>query len=321
MSLFFTYASLLLGVFLWHPASAEVSPDRAARLRQMRDQTLVWAFLAEDGGLATNHLNDQGDMVERAGFLCLFGMVERCQDVRTAQAPDGRFYRARQYIGVSRVDAFSRDHFNGVMAYYIATKDEDSARRYLGYLETHRFRLCEKSSDNRCIMTPETWGIIGRVWRHNGWSASPRLTRKMKWGMRVDGAGIVVGSFSPLGFESVLPAWTGILRRKLDSVNDWVRLAMKIAVRRQPENAFVRFARDGATDEVADLTLNACNGVRGRGDYDFIWNRRLFRKHGRLYVDSGAGREKPVEDASDGWDCILMAQMLLSPENTVSPVE
>jgi hypothetical protein len=293
------------------PAGA-LSYDRAERLREMRDRTLVWAFRAEDGGVATNDLNDQGDMLERAGLLCLFGMPERCEDVRNAQAADGRFYRARQYIGISRLDAFSRDHFNGVMAYYMATRDRDSAERYLHYLETHDFKLCERASDNRCVMMPDTWGILGRVWRANGWGAPARIERKMKWGMRVDGIGIVLGSFSPLGFESVLPAWTAILRQKLQTENGWVRLAMGIASKRQPNNAFVRYAREGATDRVADLTLEACSGNQGRGEYDFIWNRRMFREEGRLFVDSGPTRKKSVEDASDGWDCIIMAQMLLS---------
>lgn len=293
------------------PSAFALTGDRAARLREMRDRTLKWAFRAEDGGVATNDRNDQGDMLERAGYLCLFGMIERCEDVKNSQAPDGRFYRARQYIGVTRVDAFSRDHFNGVMAYYMATRDRDSAERYLHWLETSKFKLCEKASDNRCEMRPDTWGIMGRVWKANGWPVSARISRKMKWGMRSDGIGILVGSFSRPGFEAVLPAWTAILRKKLYAENGWVRLAMKIAGKRQPLNAFVIYAREGASDRVADLTLDACNGIQGRGEYDFIWNRRLFRDGNRIYADSGPTRRKPVEDASDGWDCILMAQLLL----------
>jgi hypothetical protein len=311
VSLFGKVTSGLLFFLVTCSDSRALTPDRVEKLRNMRAQTLTWAFRAQDGGVATNHLNDQGDMLERAGFLCLFGMRERCEDVRNSQAPDGRFYRARQYIGVSHVNAFSRDHFNGVMAYYIATRDRDSADRYLSYLENHQFKLCEKATDDRCDMKPDTWGILGRVYRANGWSTHRRLARKMRWGMRMDGVGIVAGSFSSLGFESVLPAWTAILRKELNAENAWVRLAMRIAVRRQPLNAFVRYGLEGATDRVAELTLAACNGVRGRGDYDFIWNRRLFRENGVLYVDSGTQRKNQAEDASDGWDCIIMAQMLL----------
>ena len=59
---FLPWWSAMIGVILFHTVSWAVSPDRADLLRRMRDQTLEWAFRAEDGGVATNHLNDQGDM-------------------------------------------------------------------------------------------------------------------------------------------------------------------------------------------------------------------------------------------------------------------
>jgi hypothetical protein len=108
---------LLMNVFLF-PASAEpIRLETKQKLLELQTVISQWAPMHEPTGtMAQSKIGDQGDIIQRAGLLCLYGDLKRCEDVRKSQSDDGMFWRAPVEMNRTTENSFSRDHFNGVMA-------------------------------------------------------------------------------------------------------------------------------------------------------------------------------------------------------------
>lgn len=148
-----------------------------------------------------------------SGPYCLFGDTDRCEDVRAAQdSATGAWYRnafQRRFPQSEKGQPlFSRDEVLGVMAYLVKTKDTSAAEKWLRFLVSNprkRSFILEKikidhevvdfcppdgpvTADDRCEMRPDTWALMGRVYRYIGMSdermkeiSAPLYRKMMGW--------------------------------------------------------------------------------------------------------------------------------------------
>ena len=288
----------------------ELSAAKIAAVKELKNQISHWAF-RYNGQMAQNPEGNQDDILERAGLLCMIGISKHCEEVALAQGQDGRFWRAQRYVDSGTENSFSRDHLNGVFAYLIGTKDQNVANNFEKYLKSHQWRLCEKASDNRCRIFFNNYGMMREVWKYIGLKPS----RKMHFASIVDDPSYPLEAmFSRSGFESVLPVFTVLLRRAMNKVTPHIILSARLAHKKQPLNALVKFADEGISVGLADLLLEACPSTPGPGPHDFIWNRELRRnEQGSIVVVRDWGEEQAprTHAISDGWDCLLVSEFFL----------
>lgn len=302
----------LLCLLLTIPAHATpLSPETKAKLEKLRASVETWAPMCE-GAMALDRKCYQFDMIEYAGYRCATGDVERCQDIRDAQDVDGRFWRAKRLIRKTAGDSFSRDMFMGLMFYYGKTKDVESLKRWMAYLETHHYKMCDDADDNRCSLEPGNWGMLGFLYEHLGLPQN----LKMKLGRQeLPGETVITAMTAPKGFELVLVADNLYFLRSIGVHAGWMDRAAKIAYQRQPNNPMFKYLVEGSTEEFASLITDACPAEPSKLGDDIFWQRRLERNdQGELVVmrNWGPGETNiPVKDMADGQDCLVVLNLAI----------
>ncbi len=257
-------------------AFAQISAEKMDQLRAKRELARSWAPLCADGTQSHGHC-PFGDMAIFSGMLCLSGETERCNGVKHAQGPDGRWWRSPELVGNdNEVNTFSRDQAKGALAYLVATKDVAAALSWQGYLEAHDKKMCPTTTDNRCTITSGTGQLFGAVWEYLGLKPA-RWMKKSLWYSNVYDQ--FEAKFQPTGFPmhlNALNAWIRleIERRggpKADSVDQKV---LKILVQREPTNPYFLLLRNGPTEEVANLILEKCPDQKPKDELlDWSWQR------------------------------------------------
>jgi hypothetical protein len=268
-------------------------------LREKRDTIRTWAPFCEDG-TQSHGLCPFGDMTIFSGISCLSGETERCNDVKNAQGPDGRWWRSPQLVGNdNEINTFSRDQAKGALSYLIATKDVGAALRWQAYLESHNKRMCPKSKDNRCVITLGTSQLFGAVWEYLGLTPAKWMNRG-KWLTHIYDPieALIQSSDFPMHLTA-LNAWmrVEIERRGGPATEKVARKSVKIIARREPGNPFYKLLRDGPTAEVANIILSKCPDTRPLPIHlDWAWQRSQKQKN----------NEQPVWLHASGHDCIFI---------------
>ncbi len=292
--------------------AAPLSADTRAKLESIRASIETWAPMV-DGAIALNRTGYQGDIIEYAGYRCIGGDTERCNDIRRGQDADGRWWRAPKLIHQETGDSFSRDMFMGLMYYFTKTRDTVALDRWLNYLKSHGNKMCDDASDNRCTLMPSTWGLLGHTLQYLGY----KPTLKMKLGAQILPAEMLISAATaPKGFELVLLADNLFFLRSLGYNATWMQKVAKIALKRQPENPLFQYLVNGPTEQLGQLLLEACPAEPSEKGDDVFWQRELARNdQGQLIIirdDWGADNSRiPVRRMVNGHDCIIAMNFLL----------
>lgn len=266
-----------------------------SQLQTKRETIRQWAPLCEDG--TQNHGECPFfDMTIFSGLACLSGEKDRCEDVRRAQGPDGRWWRAPGFVGQEdQIDSFSRDQARGALAYLVATKDVEAAKRWQAYIDRNDTRMCGKASNNRCKITNGISWLFAATWDYLG---IPRA----KW----MGKGRWIANFyeqiealtQPKDYPMHLNASYAWIRREIErrggpKVNKEDQKVLKILLKRQPNNPYFKLLREGPTDEVAKLILQKCPDKKPvvEGRLDWAWQR---------------GEDSKAWERASGHECIYI---------------
>lgn len=255
---------------------------------------------------------DDGDMLLFSGLLCASGDDEGCNQVRSSQGSDGRWWRSPRRISgnLGAENSFSRDMSLGALLYLAKTSDRAAAQRWLGWINNNRpclatnphgdciargaQRFCTDDKDGRCTLTPSSWALIGRVWDALGLP----ITQAMRSAMAVDRDVLKQSArTAPVGFELHLAAVDVFLKQTLGMDRHHYAEAITTIVGRQPDNPFFQFLAHGASDKLWDLVSALCP-QRGRE-----------RPHGHQWAWERRTEDRAWEE-SMGWDCLFMADLL-----------
>lgn len=331
---------ILFSCFSMSASASPITADTKTKLLELQKSIRTWAPMHEPTqSMAQSKRGDQGDILQRAGLLCLYGDLSRCSDVSRSQSEDGMFWRAPVEVNRTTEDSFSRDHFNGVMAYFVATTlypeitsqhsgDIDRLEKYTQFIQKNK-KLCTDATDNRCNLMVGGWSMLGRIRNRMGLSTTPR----MQWTKLFTVPSLFMGTYlTPRNYQMSLPAYEMLVYQKMGFWNQKLESLATHLKNRAPLNPMLRFPAEGQSEEIAKLTLEACPkvklipaGLENLKDadnvlYDFIWNGDLFRepKTGKLSIEKKLEerpeiKSLPTETLADGWDCLLMIQMLLDP--------
>lgn len=292
-------------VELINPSSLNISGETLLALQNKRDLIRKWAAICPDGTQSHGEC-PFGDMTIFAGMGCLSGEKDRCEDVRKAQGPDGRWWRSPGLVGDdTQQDTFSRDQARGALAYLVATKDVEAAKRWQAYLESNNLKMCNvaNTTNNRCTITPGSSRLFRAVWLYLGLKPAKWMKKTQWWAPIYDP---IEAMLQPDNFPmhlSALYSWIRIeIERRGGPATDKVdKKVIKIITRREPGNPYFKMLRDGPTQEVADLILQKCPDVKPAAEHtDWAWQRsQKLKKVQTEYV---------WEHAS-GHDCIFIINM------------
>ncbi len=269
---------LVLGMMMIPSLSAfaQISAEKMDQLKTKRDLARTWAPLCADG-TQSHGMCPFGDMTIFSGLLCLSGETERCNDVKHAQGPDGKWWRSPELVGNEvEKDSFSRDQSLGALSYLVATKDVEAALRWQSYIESHNNKMCTDASDNRCTITPGASQLFGAVWEYLGLKPA-RWMNRGKWYMNVYSQ--IEASVQPKDFPMHLNAASAWIRLEVERrggprAESYDQKVLKILVKREPTNPYFLLLRNGPTEEVANLILEKCPDQKPKDALlDWSWQR------------------------------------------------
>jgi hypothetical protein len=279
-----------------------ISPETLLALQTKRDIIRQWAPLCPDG--TQNHGECPfRDMAIFSGMACLAGETARCDDVRKSQGPDGRWWRSPGLVGDdTKTETFSRDQSKGVLAYLVATKDVEAAKRWQAYIESNNGKMCnvKKTKDNRCTITQGSSRLFGAVWGYLGLKPAKWMNRGAFIAKFYDPIQAMVQADNFPMHLSAASAWIrleierrgGPIREKVD------KKVLKILVRREPKNPYFVMLKNGPTNEVAEMILNKCPDTKPDAiGLDWSWQRSQKLKKGQTEY---------VWQHASGHDCIYI---------------
>ena len=317
--------------------AAEIQ-DRISKLTARREVIKNWATTCKDfpnpgrsylNGITENRDGTcyQWDMNQRAGMGCIAATLAgdadtvsaRCRDVITAQTPDGRWFRGASRIQAEKdkcdshnpdcpeLNAFSRDALMGMVGYWTATRlqgnpNRSSAVKWLEWVNAHRGMMCDRADDNRCQIMPDTWSLLGQVWRVLG------LTPNTEMKNNADIYGLVLPVANPpIGFELALLVDGVFVRRLWNQFDSDPRIAAtekKIldqaaqkAYQLQPLNPYFDFIANGVSDPMIDRLLTYCPVIGPQVNVtDWAWQRDTTKR---------------AWEISMGHDCIFLMNLVI----------
>lgn len=288
-----------------NPSSFNISSETILALQNKRDLIRKWAAVCADGTQSHGEC-PFGDMTIFSGMGCLAGEKERCEDVRKAQGPDGRWWRSPGLVGDdSKPDTFSRDQARGALAYLVATKDVEAAKKWQAYIESNNGKMCNiaNKTNNRCTITPGSSRLFRAVWLYLGLTPAKWMKKTQWWAPIYDP---IQAMLQPDNFPmhlSALYSWVRLeIERRGGPETDRVdKKVIKIITRREPGNPYFKMLRDGPTQEVADLILQKCPDVKPAAERtDWAWQRSHKLKKGETEY---------VWEHASGHDCIFIINM------------
>lgn len=252
------------------------------------------------------------DMALFGGLVCLAGRDEGCELVRKSQGRDGRFWRSPDRVDNHQLkdgSPFSGDAFNGVVAYFATTKDNDAGTRFTNYLKyvsankqkfhkTTVYKSCTQDDALQCVLGGAEWHWLNLLAEKYGVATlvptdvrDARGTFGFSEDMMVWQAALV-----PAGYRLHLTAIQVALSRAIRGDSETLRRAAATLAARQPANPFHLYLHLGA-DMLAQANLPTyCDRSRTQKEYtDWAWQRPTTEK---------------AWLRSMRWDCFFMHQML-----------
>jgi hypothetical protein len=213
---------------------------------------------------------DGGDDCLWLGLLTSVGCAPAATALRQCQAgpnepKPGMFYRnpiRRSNDNEGHGNFFSRDMGMGVLCalgsrYWDHITAYPIARAWQLWIEKSRICLVKKpkwlgggcavrgpyqlAPDDRSIVTPAFWALIGRVWRENGWPTSSEMERND--GMDGDWS-IIEAENCDLGYQLHLHAIESWLKLIMDQSREYQEKMARICYQRMPENRFYKLLMD-----------------------------------------------------------------------------
>ena len=216
-------------------------------------------------------------------------------------------------------NAFSRDSLNGLIGYWIATKDSDSATNWLAWVRQHSGKMCDVAVDNRCFIMGGNWGQLDQVWKLLGLAPTSEMSSNDLTYMEELSVSNV-----PIGFElelKVTEVWylrilnqfssdraAGDLQKKI--LNDTAKKAYNL----QPLNPYFDFIANGVTSPMIDRLLSYCPANRP------AYDNMIYGDTPEPYQNQGKAADwtwqrntdYQVWNMSMGHDCIFLINAILA---------
>lgn len=243
-------------------------------------------------GIGIWQAGNDGDVMVYAGMLALSGEEIGISTCKRSQGPDGKIWRSPARIGVDVVDSNSRDQMLGFMAYLVASKDVEAAKKFQQYLENNKWKLGNDATDNRETLTPTMYGLMGYVWKF--------LKLPINWRMRLCmGPVYYVGqfissTFSPVSYQTELVGDCLLIMHKIGINNVLNKVIANALIKRDPENAFYQYLV-GNLDKAIDLALEQMPDKCP--DSAYIWSFEAPTSEGQYVY-------------SMGWDYIFLMNLI-----------
>jgi len=220
---------------------------------------------------------DNGDDCLWVGLLASTGKLSALIGLGNCQAQAdeprcGMFYRSparRETDNKGYEHFFSRDMALGVLLAFVRDPAYfyDHACRWLAYIDGNRPCKVRKPKwlgggclirseiyryspdDDRSLITPTMWALMGRVWANNGWSKNAQ----MKAFEGADGdVSIIEADQSPLGYQLHLKAVQAYLKFRLNQSREYAQRVSDICFERQPDNLFYEYLAKGNSEALKD---------------------------------------------------------------------
>jgi len=284
----------------------------------MREKNVDFAVLGDS----------DGDACLFNGLLSTVGVPLGVRAILSSQGQPGEpkpgmFYRSPRRRACDNVGFgphyFSRDMALGVLCAYstsklsAAIKAEFSRSKdeWLRWINNNRECLKKKpkwlgggcwlrgpyryAPDDRSLITPTMWAMMGRVWDHNGWSHHKEMKR---WDMSDGDMSIIAAENNDLGYEVHLVAVQAYIKYLIDQSKSYSVRVGEILHDRIPENLFYEFlAKRKITDGMIDRFLEMKPQAGQKWGNSWLWEK------------SEVTQERI--DKSCGWDFVFMGKLIL----------
>lgn len=267
--------------------------------------------------------NDDGDMTLFNGLLASTGYLPSLDAVYQSQgqsgAFDGMFFRSpyrRLTENKGHPAYFSGDMALGVLLvlssrYGSEYQKTAAARKWMTWINANRECKVKKpwgggclvrglyryAPDDRSLINPNMWALMGRVWSANNWDKHSQ----MKTFEGSDGDYVILeAQQTPLGYRLHLKAIQSYIKLILNQSREYQEKLAKICYSRAPSNLFFKYlATKDVTDSDVQLFLNWApskeaaikghcwtweqedieNGILNSCGWDFVFLGRLYLKH------------------------------------------
>lgn len=241
---------------------------------------------------------------------------------QAGEAKPGMFYRSprrRECDNHGFGAYFSRDMALGVLCAYSKPNQSKALRnefmmskgKWLHWIDHNRACLAKKpkwlgggclirgpyryAPDDRSLITPAMWAMMGRVWDFQGW---PRHAQMKKWDKADGDMSIAQVENSELGYQVHLAAVQAYIKFLIDQSREYSMRVGQIAHERLPENLFYEFlAKRTITDGMIDRYLEM------KPPFDQKWGSSW------LWEKSEVTGERIAK--SCGWDFVFMGKLIL----------
>lgn len=309
--------------------------SRVTKLREIRsyiDSLLIKSptMLQDERQFAVLGLSD-GDACLFNGLLGTVGVPLGIYAVLDSQGlvgpRAGMFYRspkrrATDNQGFSTY--FSRDMALGVLCAYstprlsatLKIEFSRSKDNWINWINNNRDCLVKKpkwfgggclvrgpyryAPDDRSLITPTMWAMMGRVWDHNGWNRHSEMNR---WDKSDGDPSIVAAENNDLGYEAHLVAVQAYIKYLIDQSRSYSVRVGEILHDRIPENLFYEFlAKRKITDDMLDRYLEMRPSVDKVGGNSWLWEKENITQE-RI-------------DKSCGWDFVFMGKLIMRYANS-----
>ena len=153
--------------------------------------------------------------------------------------------------------------------------------------------------DDRSLITPAMWAMMGRVWDHRGW----KRHKEMKLWDKSDGdASIIAAENNDLGYQCHLIAVQAYIKFLINQSRSYSVRVGEILHDRLPENLFYEFlAKRKITDNMIERYLGMAPDTDKVGGHSWLWEK------------SDITQERISK--SCGWDFVFMGKIILRHAN------
>ncbi len=287
---------------------------------------------------------DDGDATLFNGLLCASGDQRGCNAVKNAQTADGKFWRSPRRAETNNLGkgdsvkqelSFSPDQDLGVLLYVVSTGDKGALQRWLNWLENNRPpaafglkglpRYCIHAN---CTLRPIDRDMLNEVANFYGldnregiahyYARASQLSLGFidillgKYGANYLGRRTTdkISSHAALedsGFPLHLNAVRTLILRKLGNKDAGLDTAVAHLTRREANNPFFQYLKQGATQAVADQVIQYCpsygqplDDPNNRDQY--TWEQGKSSQWSKPFKKDGKVRGMI-------WDCIMMKNL------------
>ena len=165
--------------------------------------------------------------------------------IKASVDDEGKPWRSPEHRKAQQeVNAFSRDHYTGLLLYAVATKDKRLIASVYDYARARDFKLCPKDTDDRCFLTPNMLALTSDVFGYLGISKGSELT----FNRRIDELVLNESAKKAEGYEAHLVSINVLIRLRVGKANAGYRDAVKTLLERHPDNLWYGYLNNVLND-------------------------------------------------------------------------